>query len=183
MAEIELNPPQFRQTCNTPIGWLTVVANAEALTEITLLDRPPAGYAQSSALTGEAIRQFDAYFRGYLKAFELPFQLPAYSQPTQQVLATCASIPWGEVLSYGELADRSGTYLPPQSVGQVMAHNQLLILVPCHRVIAADGHLTGYSAPGGLDAKAWLLIHEGQSVVNHRIIEGQPGLFPDRPNL
>lgn len=183
MVESDPAATIFRQTCNTPIGWLTVSADESAIFEIALLESPPAGFAQASALTGEAIRQLDAYFRGFLKEFTLPYRLPSYSAATQKVLGTCATIPWGEVLSYGELADRSKTYLPPQTVGQVMAHNQLLILIPCHRVIAADGHLTGYSAPGGLDAKTWLLMHEGQSVVNHRIIHGQPGLFPDRPKL
>ena len=171
MAEIELNPPQFRQTCNTPIGWLTVVANAEALTEITLLDRPPAGYAQSSALTGEAIRQFDAYFRGYLKAFDLPYQLPAYSQPTQQVLATCASILGGIELRRAGRPLRHLSAAPIRGPGD--GANQLLIWC-----LPSDHADTCWLLPGGD-----YVVLIPRSVVNHRIIQGQPGLFPDRPNL
>ncbi len=82
----------------------------------------------------------------------------SWATPTgRDILKACATIPYGQTLSYGELADKAGHPNAARAVGQVMAANCLPILIPCHRVIRSDNTLGGYSAPGGVDIKRRLL--------------------------
>ena len=105
----------------------------------------------------EAARQLTAYFDGTLTEFDLPIHLEgtAFRMLCWQVLQT---IPYGETISYGEQAKRIGNPKAVRAVGGANHHNPISIVVPCHRVIGADGTLTGYG--GGIDRKAWLLMHE-----------------------
>jgi methylated-DNA-[protein]-cysteine S-methyltransferase len=106
----------------------------------------------------EGIGQIDAYFAGRLHDFDLP--LDAEGNPFQQrVWRTLLKIPYGQTWSYGQLADRIGRPGAARAVGSANARNPLPIVVPCHRVIGADGKLTGYY--GGVHLKAFLLKLEG----------------------
>ena len=110
-----------------------------------------------SPLLTEAARQLCAYFAGTLTDFELPIRLrgTAFRMKCWHALQT---IPYGETISYGEQARRIGNPKAVRAVGGANHHNPISIVVPCHRVIGADGTLTGYG--GGVDKKAWLLEHE-----------------------
>ena len=110
-----------------------------------------------SPLLTEAARQLCAYFAGTLTDFELPIRLEgtAFRLKCWHALQT---IPYGETISYGEQAKRIGNPKAVRAVGGANHHNPISIVVPCHRVIGADGTLTGYG--GGMDKKAWLLEHE-----------------------
>lgn len=89
----------------------------------------------------------------------------------RQVYAVARTIPPGETLSYGDIAEKLGDKLLSRDVGQAMGKNPFPIVVPCHRVVAANGKLGGFSAPGGVDTKLKMLAIEGAAV------GGQPDLF------
>ena len=103
-----------------------------------------------------------AYFAGELDAIEgLPVD-PAGSEFQKQVWRSLLTIPCGEVWSYGELAQKLGKPGAARAVGLANSKNPISIVVPCHRVVGANGKLTGYA--GGLDRKRWLLHHEGANL-------------------
>ncbi len=103
-------------------------------------------------------RQLSEYFAGSRRSFDLPLRLQG--TPFQQrVWRELREIPYGETWSYGQLAARIGKPGASRAVGLANGRNPISILVPCHRVIGADGSLTGYG--GGLERKQWLLAHEG----------------------
>jgi len=105
-----------------------------------------------------ARRQVQAYLAGERRDFTL--RVGARGTPFQErVWAALRGIPWGETVSYGELAARVGRPGAARAVGAANARNPVCLIVPCHRVIASDGLLTGYV--GGIWRKKWLLEHEG----------------------
>jgi methylated-DNA-[protein]-cysteine S-methyltransferase len=147
-----------RTVLDTPIGPLGVVASDTGL-EAVLFDGGRIRPEGSSPVLDEAARQLGAYFAGDLTTFDLPLELDGTDFQRHCWLAL-ASIPYGQTVSYGEQARRLG--LGPESaraVGAANGQNPLPIVLPCHRVIAADGSLTGFG--GGLHVKRFLLEHEG----------------------
>ena len=110
--------------------------------------------ASSSPIIKETIKQLDAYFAGELIKFELPLQL-AGTNFQKQVWQTLQTIPYGQTISYLELAQRIANDKAVRAVAIANAANAFSIIIPCHRVIGSDGKLTGYA--GGLDAKRRLL--------------------------
>jgi methylated-DNA-[protein]-cysteine S-methyltransferase len=115
---------------------------------------------QESATALRAARaQVDAYFAGELRTFDLPLQ--AEGTPFQRaVWAALEGIPFGTTTSYGAIAAAVGAPGSARAVGAANGRNPIAIVVPCHRVIGADGRLVGYG--GGLDRKTWLLGHEAR---------------------
>jgi methylated-DNA-[protein]-cysteine S-methyltransferase len=110
--------------------------------------------------------QLAEYFAGHRRAFELTIDWAGVSRLQRQVLSVLfASVRYGETVSYGELARRAGaaaaaTELPARAIGQIMGANPVPVIVPCHRVVAANG-LGGFSGGIGPELKRWLLIFEG----------------------
>ena len=103
-----------------------------------------------------------AYFAGQLQQFSLPFYLEGCSPFQRQVLESLyRKVPFGSTVSYGVLAALSGNPRAARAVGSAMRHNPLCILIPCHRVLPADGSIGAYSAAAGAESKAWLLMLEG----------------------
>jgi methylated-DNA-[protein]-cysteine S-methyltransferase len=169
-----MNPTTTTTTTTTmavdsPIGTITLVADDEALIEVHLPDevRPvvnggqPPGDGADNAVLRRAAAQLREYFAGERQDFDVPlapqgtmFQLAAW-----EALRT---IPYGETVSYGEQARRLGDRNLARAVGGANGRNPLPIIVPCHRVVGANGHLTGFG--GGIACKAWLLDHERQHV-------------------
>ena len=143
---------------DSPIGPLGLVASDDGLRAVLFDGGRIRPEGRSHVLT-EAARQLDAYFAGDLLAFDLPFELDGTEFQRRCWLAL-ASIPYGQTVSYGEQARRLG--LGPdaaRAVGAANGRNPLPIVLPCHRVIGADGSLTGFG--GGLHVKRFLLEHEG----------------------
>lgn len=146
----------------SPIGKILLAGNGEALSFIGLPESKkqfsiPSGWRQAAAPFVEAKRQFDAYFAGELSEFDLPHA--AQGTPFQQsVWNALNSIPYGTTISYAELARCIGNPNASRAVGLANGANPLSIIVPCHRVIGANGSLTGYG--GGLEAKQFLLALE-----------------------
>jgi methylated-DNA-[protein]-cysteine S-methyltransferase len=147
----------------SPIGRLLLTCDGEALTGVFMdLQRPPQDMdgvedASVDPLPG-AVQQLNEYFAGTRREFLLPLRMhgTAFQRRVWQRLT---EIPYGTTWSYGQLARRIGNPKASRAVGLANGRNPISILVPCHRVIGADGSLTGYG--GGLERKRWLLAHEG----------------------
>ncbi|MFD5628740.1 methylated-DNA--[protein]-cysteine S-methyltransferase [Streptomyces sp. NPDC127072] len=148
---------------DSPYGPLTLVADEGALCGLYMVGqrhRPAEesfGARDDDALLDEATDQLAAYFAGELKEFDLPLRLDG--TPFQQgVWEQLRLIPYGETRSYGELAEVLGNVGASRAVGLANGKNPIGIIVPCHRVVGANGSLTGYG--GGLDRKQRLLDFE-----------------------
>ena len=139
----------------SPIGPLTVQEDGEAITAVLWTEAPPD--AASSKLLLEAKAQLSAYFDGKLKSFDLPLN-PKGNPFYQSVFLAMCDIPYGETKTYGDIANTLGTYGQP--VGQACGANPIPVIIPCHRVLSAQG-LGGYSGFGGVDTKITLLRLEG----------------------
>jgi methylated-DNA-[protein]-cysteine S-methyltransferase len=149
-------------TIDSPIGPLTLVARDGRMTNVSMHEQrhmtpPPDDAVTDDAWFKDVAQQFDAYFAGELTSFDVEIDL--IGTPFQRsVWEQLSEIPYGETISYGELARRVGNPNASRAVGLANGRNPVAIIVPCHRVIGADGSLTGYG--GGLERKTWLLEHE-----------------------
>ena len=149
-------------TLDSPIGELRVIAIDNAITAIEfspfrgMADGRPIGARQDDdTLLREAVGQLNAYFTGDLRDFDLPLA-PRGTDFQQRVWKELQGIAWGETASYGEIAHRLGmTNAASRAVGLANGKNPIPVVIPCHRVIGANGSLTGYA--GGLERKQTLL--------------------------
>jgi methylated-DNA-[protein]-cysteine S-methyltransferase len=155
---------------DTPIGTLLIAAterglcriayDADAEQEVERLARVfGVRVLRSASPIDPARRQLDEYFEGHRHRFELPLDIDSLADFNRRVLDELARVPYGEVVTYGELAARSARPRAARAVGTVMNRNPLPIVLPCHRVIGSNGKLVGYG--GGLDRKEALLRLEG----------------------
>jgi methylated-DNA-[protein]-cysteine S-methyltransferase len=146
-------------TIDSPLGRLLAVSDGRSLTHLDMQGarRPlrvsPAWRADNAAFASLSA-QLDEYFAGDRRHFELALA-PAGNPFELRVWAQLARIPYGETTSYGEIARRIGAPTAARAVGLANGRNPLAVVIPCHRVIGADGSLTGYG--GGLDRKRLLL--------------------------
>ena len=147
---------EFVRRVETPIGALRLISDGEALCAVEFGE---GGLRMDAApVLLQAERELAEYFAGRRRAFSVP--LCMRGTPFQmEVWRALACIPYGETLSYGELAARIGRPKASRAVGMANHNNPLPIFVPCHRVVGADGRLTGYA--GGLEIKKFLLELEG----------------------
>jgi methylated-DNA-[protein]-cysteine S-methyltransferase len=146
-------------TTSSPIGDLTLVNSGGVLCRLSM-GRPPTDASlgvRTDAGFERIVEELAAYFSGELGTFTIPTAARG-DDFEQRVWALLCEIPFGETRSYGELARALGDPALARDVGSAKAHNPIGIVVPCHRVIGADGSLTGYA--GGLDRKRYLLDHE-----------------------
>lgn len=149
-------------TLESPIGPLTVIARDGVLTNLSMHESrhqipPPDDAVIDDTWFKDVADQLDAYFAGELTAFDLEMSMLG-TEFQRHVWSELCAIPYGETISYGELARRIGNPNASRAVGLANGRNPVAIIVPCHRVIGADGSLTGYG--GGLERKTWLLEHE-----------------------
>jgi methylated-DNA-[protein]-cysteine S-methyltransferase len=147
-----------RMVVDSPIGPLGLIASDAGLRAV-LFDGGGIRPEGRSPVLDKAVQQLDAYFSGDLVAFDLPLELHGTEFQRRCWLAL-ASIPYGQTVSYGEQARRIGLGSDAaRAVGAANGRNPLPIVLPCHRVIGANGSLTGFG--GGLQAKRFLLEREG----------------------
>lgn len=135
----------------SPVGILTLVEEAGALVAVTWGDPPE---ARSSPLLDRARAALDRYFAGGREPFDLPLRL-AGTPFQQRIWRALREIPWGSTTTYGALAAQQDT--APRVIASACARNPLPVLIPCHRVVAADGSLGGYSGGEGVPTKRALL--------------------------
>ncbi|HEU4887505.1 MAG TPA: methylated-DNA--[protein]-cysteine S-methyltransferase [Thermoanaerobaculia bacterium] len=141
----------------TPIGPLhAVVDDAGRLVELGF--REPL-LKESGPLPDRVVRQINEYFAGKRQAFELELA-PRGTAFQLAVWNALREIPYGDTISYAELARRIGKPAAVRAVGAANGANPIPVIIPCHRVIGSNGSLTGYG--GGIERKQWLLAHEGR---------------------
>jgi len=139
----------------SPVGWLTLVEQDDCITALQWGERADPAATQ---LLRRARAELDAYFAGERRAFTLPLA-PAGTAFQRRVWQALTGIEFGSTRSYGDLARTLDS--GPRAVGGACGRNPIPLLIPCHRVLAADGRLGGYSGQGGLATKAALLRLEG----------------------
>jgi methylated-DNA-[protein]-cysteine S-methyltransferase len=145
-------------TIDTPVGPVRITVADGVVAAVDHAQDPPDGEVVEDRLLRDAIRQIREYFAGKRRRFNLP--MAAAASPFQaRVRQAIIGIPYGEAASYGGLAHILGS--GPRAVGQACGRNELVLLVPCHRVIGAGGTLGGYGSASGLDRKRRLLAFEG----------------------
>jgi methylated-DNA-[protein]-cysteine S-methyltransferase len=163
------------QTClythfSSPIGSLLLTSDGESLTALHLPEErgkpaggPPSSGRRDDGAFREARAQLESYFAGELRVFELPL-CPSGTAFQRLAWDELLRIPFGVNISYAEQARRIGRPGAARAVGAANGRNPIAIVVPCHRVIGANGSLTGYG--GGLALKEWLLGHEANVLKN-----------------
>lgn len=142
----------FEKVIDSPIGPLTLQGTAESLTALRFGSAQAGG--SSCPLLEEAARQLGEYFAGQRQRFALPLS-PAGTPFQRSVWCALQEVTYGQTASYRDIASRIGKPNACRAVGMANHRNPLPILIPCHRIIASDGSLTGYA--GGLAAKEFLL--------------------------
>jgi methylated-DNA-[protein]-cysteine S-methyltransferase len=150
---------------DSPIGPLLLTSDGESLTGLYMgapSKRPDMGSEWAETPDGgplvQTARQLDEYFSGKRKVFDLPLKM-AGTEFQKRVWRQLTKIPFGETWSYGQLAKRLDNPNGSRAVGLANGRNPIAVIVPCHRVIGADGSMTGFG--GGIPRKQWLLAHEG----------------------
>ncbi|MFC5271499.1 methylated-DNA--[protein]-cysteine S-methyltransferase [Adhaeribacter terreus] len=145
----------------TPLGWLQIAGSEAGITEVTFLDENPTVFpTEIPACLQNCYQQLSEYFKGERREFELNLA-PNGTEFQQKVWQHLNAIPFGKTRSYLDVALQLGEPTYTRAVGSANGKNPLAIVVPCHRVIGANGSLTGYA--GGLWRKKWLLQFEGIS--------------------
>ena len=153
-------------TLDSPVGRLLLAGADEVLMLINFPTgsqalKPDPGWVRDDAMFAEARRQLDAYFAGTRTEFTMALAMDG-TDFQKACWTALRQVPFGETISYGELARRIGRPKASRAVGAANHANPLPIVVPCHRVIGADNSLTGFG--GGLDTKRVLLAHENVAV-------------------
>lgn len=163
----------YRSTLDSPLGPLRLIFTTVGLAAIALPGERerhdrwmrrvfPRAEARSTVPPGtahaEVFQQLEQYFEGRRRVFDLPLDLRG-SSFQKAVWSNVARIPFGRIASYSEIAHLIGRPGASRAVGAANGSNPIPLVIPCHRVVGADGSLTGYG--GGLPAKRWLLVHEG----------------------
>lgn len=147
---------------DTPIGRMELQATDEGLTAAKFMfnDGPilPENQPHHPTLSA-AKQQLLEYFGGHRKQFELPLA-PAGTDFQKRVWQELLKLEWGETTTYLKQAEKLGSRLTIRAVGSANGKNPIWVIIPCHRVVASNGNLTGYA--GGLWRKQWLLEHEGR---------------------
>lgn len=152
------------RTITSPIGNLTIVVENGAI--IALDWRHPSRSSRDSLLD-RAEHQLAQYFSGHLDAFDLPLA-PHGSPHELAVWHEVCEIPAGRTKTYGAIARAIGS--SPRAVGGACGRNPIPVIMPCHRVVAANGALRGYSGAGGMETKQFLLAHEAALGITSRLI-------------
>ena len=150
-------------TLDSPMGQILLLAENDVLIRLEFSGKShamgvPENSQAGSPFLHEVSGQLTQYFDGTRRTFEIAV-LPRGTDFQQRVWGFLTDIPWGETRSYGQLADQVGNKGASRAVGAATGQNPISIILPCHRVIGGNGHITGYA--GGLEAKRWLLQHEG----------------------
>jgi len=153
----------YYHVVDSPIGALLLAGDEDALGRVHFQSgrraiQPPDAWERSARPFREATRQLTAYFGGRLQHFDLPLR-PEGTEFQLAVWRALQEIPYGTTCSYGDLARRIGRSDAARAVGAANGRNPIPVIIPCHRVIGADGSLTGFG--GGLPIKQKLLALEG----------------------
>lgn len=161
---------------DTPLGDIWVAVSDDGLVAVSLWGDEARFVQEVAKLTGAAplrddgrvtavTDQLRAYLQGDLTEFSLPIDWSLMTGFQQTVLRAVAGVGYGRVQTYADMAAAIGKPKAVRAVGRANATNPMPIIIPCHRILGSDGKLHGYSAPGGLETKAWLLRLEGSWLI------------------
>jgi len=160
--------PKYIRRIESPIGRLEITSDGDAVTGLSI---ERAGHLlgehlpeQSTTVLERAATQLNEYFAGTRKDFDLPVVMHG-TEFQESVWQQLSALPFGSVVSYGEIGSATGRASAGRAVGGAVGANPIPIIVPCHRVLASNGRITGYSGGNGIPTKIWLLDHEG---IEHR---------------
>jgi methylated-DNA-[protein]-cysteine S-methyltransferase len=148
----------FWTRVGSPLGPLRVVAADAGVRELAFTSTSPQGAIEDPSALAEVTAQIAAYFAGERRVFDVPLD-PLGTDFQRRVWAALREIPWGVTRSYADIAEAVGRPGAARAVGGAVGRNPIAIIVPCHRVVGADGSLTGYAS--GLARKRRLLEIEG----------------------
>ena len=156
------SPSVYQMVIESPVGPIELVSNGESLNGLYFSshkNRPEiqSNTPQPCSLLREAAHQLEAYFAGRRQAFDVPLAVRG-TEFQRTVWGALKAIPFGESISYAELARRMERPSACRAVGTANGRNPISIIIPCHRVVGMSGRLTGYA--GGLKIKEWLITHE-----------------------
>jgi len=163
-------PPRYIVRVASPIGRLELTSDGDAVTSLSIeragslpLEEFP---ENPTPVLETAVAQLGEYFAGTRHDFDVPVRLDgtAFQKAVWQQLS---ELGWGEVASYGSVGLATGRPTAGRAVGGAVGANPIPIIVPCHRILAGNGKITGYSGGNGIPTKAWLLDHEG--IVHHTV--------------
>ena len=158
---------------DTPIGSIWVAVSEQGLVAVELNEEPEylikrlpkLGYRQvisDPQKTTAVLQQIREYLLGERQEFEIPIDWSGLTPYQERALRATYEIPYGEVTTYGEIAKQLGNPKGAIAVGRAEATNPMPLVIPCHRVLGADGGLHGYGAGKGIETKAWLLELESE---------------------
>ncbi|MBG24386.1 MAG: cysteine methyltransferase [Idiomarinaceae bacterium] len=147
----------YQAQLSSPLGPISVRSDGACVTAVEFCDESSKEGSKCEVLSA-AIAQLEDYFAGRLQTFDLPLS-PEGTAFQQRVWQALTKVPYGTTSSYAKIAQAIENPKGVRAVGMANSKNPIAIVIPCHRIIGANGTLTGYA--GGLDKKAWLLQHEG----------------------
>ena len=156
---------------SSPIGRISIFGSPIGVSRVSL-DEPPMELQPRSPLSSillEARQQILHFLEGDRKAFDLKLDWESVYNFQKDVLQLTLNIPFGEVRTYGQLASLLHKPGAARALGNALAKNPLPILIPCHRVVASNGHLSGYLGSKGITTKQWLLEKEGHIIVGQKL--------------
>ena len=147
----------YKAYYKSPLGSIEIVGARDSILSLNFVDEELAGDVDLPFCLKTCLKQIDEYFRGKREVFLLKLD-PQGTNFQKLVWQQLVKIPFGKVVSYGEIASTIGKPKACRAVGRANGSNPIAIIIPCHRVIGSDGRLTGYG--GGLWRKEWLIAHE-----------------------
>lgn len=156
--------PSYLRRIPSPIGRIEITSDGEHITSLAIERDGHLPHEEqpehSTPVLETAITQLDEYFAGARHDFDVPVLLVG-TEFQKAVWAELNTLPFGAVASYGSVGLATGRPTAGRAVGGAVGANPVPIIVPCHRILAANGRITGYSAGEGVATKSWLLAHEG----------------------
>ena len=154
----------YVHTCNSPLGLIRMTSDGQSLTSLKFEDHPMPETSADLPVFEQTEHWLNQYFKGKIPDIDIPVFLPV--TPFQnEVLSVISSIPYGTTMTYGQVARRIASKrgirnMSAQAVGNALAHNPVWLIIPCHRVVGANGKMVGYG--GGIANKVALLAHEAR---------------------
>lgn len=148
----------YKAYYNSPIGIVEVVSDENSIIQLEFVENATENDLQGAPqVLGSALQQIEEYFLGKRSVFDLKLNAKG-TEFQQKVWHSLIDVPYGNTACYGEIAAAVGNSKASRAVGGANNKNKIAIIIPCHRIVGADGSLTGYA--GGLWRKEWLLKHE-----------------------
>ena len=155
---------------DSQIGPITLIRSNDGLCALFFGSTcPQTPSSREDDLLLQATGQVLEFLDGRRKSFTLPLDMSKLTEFQTSVLKTTLEIPYGEIRTYGEIAQILHKPAAARAVGGALSRNPMPILIPCHRVVGGNGHLTGYTGARGLETKQWLLLKEGVNIVSQKL--------------